>query len=98
MKKKQQIKRNVTIVICLIGLAFLTFNDLGILKLISLYKETRLIQKEINELMITEIELNKELNLLRNDKAYIMKIAREEFFMAKPGEKIYRVEEQKFIK
>jgi len=98
MKKKQQIKRNTTIIIFLIGFGFITFNDLGLLKLISLYKETRLIQNEINELMLAEVELNKEIDLLQNDKSYIIKMAREEFFMAIPGEKIYRIEEQKFIK
>ena len=95
--KKSGKKQIISIIIFIIGFGFITFNDLGILKLISLYKENKLIQIQINELILEENNLTTEINLLQNDKEYIMKIAREKFFMATPGEKIYRVKREKII-
>ena len=94
MKKKQ----NISIIIFLIGFCFIMFNDLGVVKLISLYNESKFVQRQINELILEENNLIDEISLLQNDKEYIIKVAREKFFMATPGEKIYRVEREKFIK
>ena len=95
--KKGGKKQIISIIIFIIGFGFIMFNDLGILKLISLYDENKLIQIQINELILEENNLTAEINLLQNDKEYIMKVARENFFMATPGEKIYRVKREKII-
>ena len=76
--------------------AFLTFNEVGILKLISLYKETKIQQNKLNN-KYTEINnLADEIDKLENDPEYIKRIAREEYQMARKDEKIYRVKDQKY--
>ena len=41
--------------------------------------------------MLEQNYLIDEIDKLKNDDDYIMKIARELFYMAKKGEKIYRI-------
>ena len=95
MKSKKH--NYLSILIFFLCLSFITFNDLGVIKLISIYKQKQIIQEEINELILEDAALMHEITLLTNDDDYIMKMAREKFYMAAPGEKIYRVEEEKFI-
>ena len=38
-----------------------------------------------------------EINLLQSNPEYIKKIAREQFHMCPPGEKIFRVRSEKFL-
>ena len=77
------------------GLGFLIFNEVGILQLVSLYKETKIEQNKLNNEHIKIKNLTNEIYRLENDPKYIEKIAREEFRMAAKGEKIYRVESTK---
>ena len=44
-----------------------------------------------------ENKLIDEIKLLETDEEYIEKIAREEFYMAAPGEIIYRVKRDKVL-
>ena len=94
MKKK---KKYLHIIIFTAAISFLIFNDLGLIKLISIYSQREAIKEEIDILIAQENQLIKEITLLETDENYIKKIAREEFYMAKPGEKIYRVKRDKFI-
>jgi len=90
-------KKHINIFILIIALSFITFNDLGIIKLISIYNERKIIEKEIAELIVQENKLIDEIKLLETDEEYIEKIAREEFYMAAPGEIIYRVKRDKVL-
>jgi len=87
----------IKIIIFVIGLGFLVFNEVGIIKLISLYNDDKIEQSELNQKYAQITKLTGEIDKLENDPEYIKKIAREEFLMAKEGEKIYRVEDQKYI-
>ena len=77
--------------------SFLIFNDLGVLRLIAISNEKQLIQDEIKNLIAEEKVLMSEINLLQSDPEYIKKIAREQFHMCPPGEKIFRVRSEKFL-
>ena len=94
--KKQH--KHISFLIFIGCLSYLTFNELGIIKFISLYKKQQLIQNEIAQLNAQEQYLIEEIKNLENNPEYIEKIARELFYMAKKDEKIYRVEQEKTIK
>ena len=82
----------VTIVVGCISL--LLFSDRGLINLWSLKKEKLEIQNEINNLRNQIAMLEKEEEKLKFDEKYIEKIAREKFKMVKPGERVFKVTEE----
>jgi|TARA_B110000914_G_scaffold204881_1_gene199619 cell division protein FtsB len=74
------------------------FDDLGLLKWYSLRKEKIRIQYEINELIQQEAHLTEEISKIKSDDTYLEKIAREKFQMVKPGEKVFRVVDNRNVK
>ena len=64
---------------------------MGIVRWYQLRKERNRIQSEIDQFIKDEVVLTDELNRLKNDEEYIKRIAREKFYMVKPGEKVFRV-------
>ena len=82
-------------IILIAGLGFLIFNEMGIVQLISLYKQNKIEQTKLDNKHIKINNLTNEIYKLENDPEYIEKIAREKFRMAVKGEKIYRVESEK---
>jgi cell division protein FtsB len=85
-------------VISIFGLGLFIFDDLGLLKWYSLRKERIRIQYEIDELIQQEAHLNEEISKIKSDDTYLEKIAREKFQMVKPGEKVFRVMDNKKVK
>lgn len=100
-KKKIKTKTNrsfYSILLCLIiGLGFIIFNDLGLYQLFHLYQKERQLYAEVNTLLTQQDTLQAEIYRLKTDQVYIQKIAREKFMMVLPGEKVYRVQDQKLI-
>ena len=84
--------------ISIFGLGLFIFDDLGLLKWYSLRKERIRIQYEIDELIQREAQLTEEISKIKSDDTYLEKIAREKFQMVKPGEKIFRVVDNRKIK
>ena len=82
----------VTIVVGCISL--LLFSDRGLINLWSLKKEKLEIQNEINDLRSQIAMLEKEEEKLKFDEKYIEKIAREEYGMKKPGERVYKIKKK----
>ena len=82
----------VTIVVGCISL--LLFSDRGLINLWSLKKEKLKIQNEINSLRNQIAMLEKEEEKLKFDENYIEKIAREKFKMVKPGERVFKVNDE----
>ena len=80
------------------GLGIFVFNDLGLLKWYSLRQERIRVQYEIDELIEREIYLTEEISKIKSDDTYLEKIAREKFQMVKPGEKIFRVVDNRKVK
>lgn len=90
-------KKYLNIFIFGAALGFLVFNDLGIIKLISISNQRQMIEDEINSLIAEEQLLINEISLLQSNPEYIKKIAREKFHMCPPGEKIFRVRSEKTL-
>ena len=76
----------------------LLISDMGVVKWYQLRQERRHMQMEIDLLINKEKDLSAELDRLENDDDYIKEIAREQFHMIKPGEKIFRVDDRRKIK
>ena len=80
------------------GLGIFVFNDLGLLKWYSLRRERIRIQYEIDDLIQRESHLTDEIAKIKSDDTYLEKIARERFQMVKPGEKVFRVVDNRKVK
>ena len=80
------------------GLGIFVFNDLGLLKWYSLRRERIRIQYEIDDLIQRESHLTEEIAKIKSDDTYLEKIAREKFQMVKPGEKVFRVVDNRNVK
>ena len=71
------------------------FGDHGLYQLYTLKKERAQIQNQINILRKEKIELEDEKIKLQTDYKYIEELAREKYRMAKKGEKVFKVIDQK---
>ena len=100
-KKKKSFFQNRNMIfpiILVLGAMLLFINDMGIVKWYQLKQERLHIQTEIDRLILEEKDLTAEFDRLENDDEYIKKIARERFYMVKPGEKVFRVIDQRKVK
>ena len=79
--------------LCLLIIFF--FGDHGLYQLYTLKKERAKIQSQINLLRKQKIELENEKIRLQTDYKYIEELAREKYRMAKKGEKVFKVIDQK---
>ena len=75
-------------------ISLLLFSDRGLINLWTLKKEKLEIQNEINNLRNQIAMLEKEEEKLKFDEKYIEKIAREKFKMVKPGERVFKVTDE----
>tara|TARA_B100000427_G_C15493918_1_gene588924 strand:+ start:294 stop:575 length:282 start_codon:yes stop_codon:yes gene_type:complete len=83
---------NLLMVAIILGcVTLLLFSDRGLINLWSLKKEKLEIQNEINNLRNQIALLEKEEEKLKFDEKYIEKIAREKFKMVKPGERVFKI-------
>ena len=80
------------------GVILLLFNDMGIIKWYELRQERKYLKMEIDQVLLREQKLAEELKLLENNEEYIKKIARERFYMVKPGEKVFRVVDRRKVR
>ena len=75
----------------LLGFILFVFNDMGLIKYFQLKKQNQKLIEDIKIVRKERKKLSKKISKLENDLEYIEKIAREEFRMAKEGEKIFRI-------
>ena len=96
---RSDVQRRVIRTILLIGAIFLVIifflGDHGLYQLYTLKKERAQIQNQINILRKEKIELENEKIRLQSDYKYIEELAREKYRMAKKGEKVFKVIDQK---
>ena len=86
---------NIFMAIIVVGcISLLLFSDRGLINLWTLKKEKLEIQNEINNLRNQIAMLEKEEEKLKFDEKYIEKIAREKFKMVKPGERVFKVTDE----
>ena len=94
-RSKKRRKINPLLIVIIIGIIWIGFNDLGFIKKIELASEEKQLTQKLNDLYNQENLLLKNIDKLNNDLDYIEKLAYEKFRMVKPGEKIYKVKDQK---
>ena len=94
-RSKKRRKINPLLIVIIIGIIWIGFNDLGFIKKIELVKEEKQLSQKLNDLYNQENLLIENLDKLNNDLDYIERLAYEKFRMVKPGEKIYKVKDQK---
>jgi len=75
----------------LIILYFFFGGDYNIYNLWKYRQKEKDLRSEIQTIEKEKEQLTTEIEMLKNDSSYIEKIAREEFKMGKPNEKIYIV-------
>ena len=66
--------------------------------MIKLQRQHNQLENTLSTLLLQQEKLKLEINQLQTNNEYIEKIAREKFMMVIPGEKIYRVKNEKIIK
>ena len=103
MRKKKQKKINSTLVLIFLGFIWITFNQSGLIKLISLHKEKNQL---VNEIFILEKEekfIKNNIDQLTNNLAYIEFLAYTKYQMVHdderiyPHQKIYKIQDQKTL-
>ena len=88
---KKSIARTTLIIILISCVTYLFAKES--LHVQELYQKNERIKGKIEELKMSNKELEKRINTLKNDKLYIEKVARDELGMIKQGEKVYQFEE-----
>ena len=93
---KQGISRKrIVIVAVLVGLLlaflFVFAGPYGVINMMNINKEKKVLQNKISVLEKERSILTEEIRLLQTDNKEIEKIAREQYGMAKPGEKVYKI-------
>jgi cell division protein FtsB len=94
LPKKKLIYRIVLLTVTLAVLAFITFNEYGLLKYLHVKKELKQLNEEIlrSEERIKAMEA--EIDSLKTSKDKIEQVAREKFDMMKKNEKVFKIEEK----
>jgi cell division protein FtsB len=94
LPNKKLIYRIVFVVVTLSVMAFITFNEYGLLKYLHVKKELKQLNEEIlrSEERIKAMEA--EIDSLKTSKDKIEQVAREKFDMMKKNEKVFKIEEK----
>lgn len=93
---KNKIARYAFILLLLIGLGFLLFNNSGYLKYLKLKSELKEIRNEVSQKELENKNLQAEIDSLeKKNSIKVEQIAREKYGMMKKGEKIIKVEEKR---
>lgn len=94
LPKKKLIYGIVFVIVTLAVMAFITFNEYGLLKYLHVKKELKQLNDEIlrSEERIKAMEA--EIDSLKTSKDKIEQVAREKFDMMKKNEKVFKIEEK----
>lgn len=84
----------ILVIAILTCLAFLLFNNNGLIYFFKARQEHESLIEKKMELESKEAQLLNEKRMLQNDEKHIEKTAREQYNMVKPGEKVYKVIEE----
>lgn len=88
------LKKLIIILILLGSLAFLFFNENGILKYLKTKSELKHLDQELRKAVEKVNALEKEIDSLKTSKEKIERVAREKFHMMKKNEKVFKIEEK----
>ena len=95
--KKANFNYYILTIITTVFIMVLVYNDFGLITYFKLKNKHKALDKELQRLLVQQDDLISEINKLQTDQDYIEQIAREKFMMVKPGERVYRVSEEKEI-
>lgn len=86
-------KRKRVVVWSIAGFVLLTLvlGNYGFFQIMRLERQKAELKQEIERLKSEHEELMRSKEMLKNDLAYIEKIAREKYRMVKPGETVYQI-------
>ena len=96
--KKHYSKAKILFSLFILQASFIIFNDAGLIHLIKLKNKKENLDSQINILINQQVNLQGEIIKLSTDVEYIEQVARERFMMVKPGEKVFRVIDNKEVK
>jgi len=96
---KSSNKSNIILVTSLLifSVTILLVNEFGLIKYIKLSQKHKILKNKLNNLLVQQTALRNNITKLQNDEDYIRSIAREKFMMVLPGEKVYRVIDEKTV-
>jgi cell division protein FtsB len=94
LPKKKLIYRIVFLTAALAVLAFITFNEYGLLKYFHVKKELKQLNNEILRAEERIKAMEAEIDSLKTSKDKIEQVAREKFDMMKKNEKVFKIEEK----
>jgi len=93
--KSKKLKIYIFLILFLIGLAFLFFNEFGILKYQGLKNEVKSLNEQITNTQKENKALEEDIDSLQKKiPAKIEKTAREKYHMIRKGEKTIQVKEK----
>ena len=92
-KKSKLLFRLLFLLITLVLLAYLFFNENGIVKYIELKSQLKNLDHEIKNSEEQLNALRAEIDSLKNSKVKIEKVARERYHMMLPDERVLRIKE-----
>ena len=95
--KKANFNYYILTIITTVFIMVLVLNDFGLITYFKLKNKHKALDEELQRLLVQQNDLRLEINKLQTDQDYIEQIAREKFMMVKPGERVYRVNEEKEI-
>jgi cell division protein FtsB len=90
-----KIKYIAFVVLLITGLAYLFFNESGVIKYLKLKQQVKVLNDQISDVSKDNKRLQDEIDSLKNKvPAKIEKIAREKYNMIRKGEKSIKVSEK----
>ena len=103
MRKKKQNKINSILILIVLGFIWITFNQSGLIKLISLHQEKNQLMNEISILEKEEYFIKNNIDQLTNNLDYIEFLAYSKYQMVHnderiyPHQKIYKIQDEKIL-
>ena len=91
---RRRLKILVALLVVVAGLYLLLTGEQGFIRVAEKRDELADLEAEVARLEAINDSLRQVLWLLENDPGYLEKVAREQFGMAKPGERVYRLREE----
>jgi cell division protein FtsB len=94
LQKKKLILRILALAISLAVLAFMIFNEYGLIKYWNMKKELNQLDNDIRKSETRIKAMEAEIDSLKTSKVKIERVAREKFDMMKKNEKVFKIEEK----
>lgn len=92
--KNKLILKIIAALIILLAVAFLVFNQNGLIRFFEVRNELKKLEVDIQSAQLKLDSLEKEIDSLKTSKDKIEKVSREKFHMMKKNEKSFLVEEK----